>query len=189
MDFVTILNEYGVLAVIVGIAACILTGAIKMPIKIDFRKKSEAKKTELMTEYVSADEARKEEIVAELNASEIKANNTFRIICNAIAAGLSVIGVLIFYIVTVRSWDMFLSGALYQDMMSAFVVANLAYVAYEKLGAKKLVLLAIQAIKAKNPNSEVLAIVEKILQEDIQIPLTDEQKELFAEKLKEYEKH
>lgn len=189
IDFVALMNEYGLLAVIVGVAASILTGALKMPIKISLNKKATEQKTALMAEFVTAEEDRKAEIVDELNAIELKVTNTITLVCNLFVAFFAVAGVLIFYGVTVKSWTIFIDSMLYKDIMATFLVSKIAFAFYEKCGIKKLVLKIIAAIKnktAKNsPLNNVLDVITRILENDVQLPLTDEQKTVLTEKYNE----
>ena len=192
MEFVELLTTYGLLAVLIGVASCILTGIIKIPIKIKINKDKENKKSILMNEYVLADEERKQQIVEELNSLEVNSKNIIRAICTLISAFLSVTGVLLFYIFTVGGWGIFTMPLFYKDIMSAFVVASIIYAIYEKIGAKALVLKLINAVREyrnkKDAIDNTLEIIEKILQEDIRLPLTEEQKIVLTQKYNEIAK-
>ena len=202
MEFIDMLGTYGLIAVFIGAIACILTGAVKIPVKNALAKSAAVKKTDLAAEYVVATEARKTQIIEEMNSIEKNRKSTLQMLCNLFAAVFSLIGVFVIWYYQHRTFMVFAEQGFYKDIMSAFVVAHLVYALYENAGPKKLVLKIIDAIRSKTKDGsvvdKVLDIVEKvigendavsttvkILNDDLKMPLTQEQEKIFAEKFHE----
>lgn len=172
MEGITIqelLNEYGLLVVVIGLASSILCGILKIPI---------AKK------------------IQSLDITDKQKSDRLRNICTIIVAVFSVAGVVLYRCITAHSFTPFASKDLYVEILSAITFSKLAYALYEGVGSvslKKWLHALIDKIKgtAKTKSSgekdEVTDWVE-IVQEALlgmHMPLTDSQRAELEEKLKE----
>lgn len=187
MTFAEIISTYGLIAAVVGAAACLLTGLVKLPIKKAFSTKKEAKLQELALQYAEAEtDEQRQELDTEILQVKVKYDNLFRFVCNLLVVCFAAIGMIIYYAVTVRQWSILWCLGMYEDIFASFAVAKLVWLIYDKLGAKNLLILILEKIrdKAASKNEQVatgVSVIIDILRDDIQLPLTDEQAEAFKQ--------
>lgn len=165
--FKAFLDQYALIVVLIGAAACVLTNLIKLPIQKMYKQQAETDPT----------------------LTDLVIKNKLRSICLCLVAGFCLIGILLYYGLTVRSWDMFKSEDIYLDYFSSIVVAKALYFMYEsgdlKFSPKKIFhtitswLTSVFTNSDKIKKSDVTALVQDILTNVIGLPLTDDQKEAF----------
>ena len=98
MDFITILNEYSLIAVLVGTAVCILTGTIKLPIKNALNKKVETLTSGYTVGFATASETDRATIITKIQNTQKKYNDMLKDLCIIIALVFSAIGILLYHV-------------------------------------------------------------------------------------------
>lgn len=189
MDYLTLLNDYSLIAVLVGVGACILTGVIKLPIKRALNKKVQKLTVDCTANYVTAGEADRNEILDNIKATQKKYNDLLKTLCTLISVFFAGVGIVLYHVFT-NTLGIFTTTTAYTEIITGYVVAELVYTAYEKLGAKTLIKYLMTRIKDKAPVTDknvdkVITLIENILAEDVKLPLTIEQQNLLREKYTE----
>lgn len=161
MELIELIDTFGLITVICGVASSMLCGVIKLPIvnmirKYDIANAIDAKKT----------------------------SDKIRNACNLIAGLLSVILISAWYLFT-RSFSMFLDVRIYAEMLGAFTCAKLIYMIYEGIGKcsiKKLLHMLLDAIKHKLNKNQITAskattisVIQQFFTDTVRLPLTDDQ--------------
>ncbi len=188
MSFTQLLNDYSLIAVLVGTAVCILTGIIKLPIKNALNKKLNNVTDQIVTGTETPID--QTEVLTNVKAAQKKYNDLFKDLCLLIAVFLSVVGVLLYHVFT-HTLNTFTTLIAYREIMTSYIVSELVFMMYEKVGLKTLFKNIINTIrtKAKEQNNaqidDVLTIIEKILEDDVKLPLTTTQQNLLREKYTE----
>ena len=190
MDFIAILNEYSVISVFVGIAACIITGIIKLPIKNALNKKVNTLVAECTVGFVTASESDRAVIITKIQNTQKKYNDLLQDLCIIITVVFSILGILLYHVFT-HTLVTFTTLDPYTEIVTSCVISELMFAAYEKFGIKNLALNIIKAIRTKASKQttkkldDVLDRIEKILANDVKLPLTTNQQKLLREKYTE----
>lgn len=170
--FQLLLEKYALIVVLVGLVSCILTNFIKLPVQKAYcnRAKTDPAFTDLVI------------------------RNKIRILCTLCVTAFCLVGMLLYYGLTMKSWQMFLNKNLYVDFAAAVAAAKIIYAAYEsgdlKFSPKQIwhkFLDWLKKVTAKTEKikiSDVTDLVQDILLNDIGLPLTDDQKEAFTNALR-----
>ena len=169
MEILEVIDKYGLVVVIIGLLSSAVCGAIKVPVAKKIRSKA---------------------------LSERAASDRIRAVCTLIVAVSSVIGVVLFRCVTVRSLLPFKTKQLYLEILNAIVFSKIAYMLYEGKGSvslKKWVHSLWQKIFTKTTSTEpdggngefdLISVIQSALTDAVHLPLTDSQKNTLAEYLK-----
>ncbi len=169
MEILEVIDKYGLVVVIIGLLSSAVCGAIKVPVAKKIRSKA---------------------------LSERAASDRIRAVCTLIVAVSSVIGVVLFRCVTVRSFSPFKTKQLYLEILNAIVFSKIAYMLYEGKGSvslKKWVHSLWQKIFTKTTSTEpdggngefdLISVIQSALTDAVHLPLTDSQKNTLAEYLK-----
>lgn len=190
MDFITILNEYSLIAVLVGTAVCILTGAIKLPIKNALNKKVETLTSGYTVGFATASETDRAAIITKIQDTQKKYNDMLKDLCIIIALVFSAIGILLYHVFT-DTLVGFTTISPYREIITSYIISEFIFAAYEKIGIKTLALNILKVIRTKITTKgtkkldNVLDVIEKILANDIKLPLTTNQQKLLREKYTE----
>ena len=190
MDFISILNEYSLISVLVGIAVCIITGCIKLPIKNALNKKVNTLTTECTVGFVTASESDRTNIITNIKNTQKKYNDLLQDLCIIIAVVFSAVGILLYHVFT-HTLTTFTTLVPYREIVTSYIVSELIFAAYEKLGIKTLALNIIKVIRTKASKQTtkeldvILDRIEKILANDVKLPLTTNQQKLLREKYTE----
>ena len=190
MDFITILNEYSLIAVLVGTAVCILTGAIKLPIKNALNKKVETLTSGYTVGFATASETDRATIITKIQDTQKKYNDMLKDLCIIIALVFSAIGILLYHVFT-DTLVGFTTISPYREIITSYIVSEFIFAAYEKIGIKTLALNILKVVRTKITTKgtkkldNVLDVIEKILANDIKLPLTTNQQKLLREKYTE----
>lgn len=188
MSFTQLLNDYSLIAVLVGTAVCILTGIIKLPIKNALNKKLNSVTDQIITG--TGTPVDQTEVLTNVKTAQKKYNDLFKDLCLLIAVFLSAVGILLYHVFTHTLYT-FTTLIAYREIMTSYIVSELVFMMYEKVGLKTLSKNIINTIrtKAKEQNNaqidDVLTIIEKILEDDVKLPLTTTQQNLLREKYTE----
>lgn len=169
--FQLLLEKYALIVVLVGLVSCILTNFIKLPVQKAYRNK--AKTDPALTDLVI--------------------RNKLRTLCTLCVTAFCLVGMLLYYGLTMKSWQMFLNKNLYVDFAAAVAAAKIIYAAYEsgdlKFSPKQIWhkfrdwLKKVTTKTEKIKTSDVTDLVQDILLNDIGLPLTDDQKEALTNAL------
>ena len=190
MDFIAILNEYSIISVFVGIAACIITGIIKLPIKNALNKKVNTLIAECTVGFVTASESDRAVIITKIQNTQKKYNDLLQDLCIIITVIFSILGILLYHVFT-HTLVTFTTLDPYTEIVTSCVISELMFAAYEKFGIKTLALNIIKVIRTKASKQttkkldDVLDRIEKILANDVKLPLTTNQQKLLREKYTE----
>lgn len=190
MDFIAILNEYSIISVFVGIAACIITGIIKLPIKNALNKKVNTLIAECTVGFVTASESDRAVIITKIQNTQKKYNDLLQDLCIIITVVFSILGILLYHVFT-HTLVTFTTLDPYTEIVTSCVISELMFAAYEKFGIKTLALNIIKVIRTKASKQttkkldDVLDRIEKILANDVKLPLTTNQQKLLREKYTE----
>lgn len=190
MDFIAILNEYSVISIFVGIAACIITGIIKLPIKNALNKKVNTLVAECTVGFVTASESDRAVIITKIQNTQKKYNDLLQDLCIIITVVFSILGILLYHVFT-NTLVTFTTLDPYTEIVTSCVISELMFAAYEKFGIKTLALNIIKTIRTKASKQttkkldDVLDTIEKILANDVKLPLTTNQQKLLREKYTE----
>lgn len=190
MDFIAILNEYSVISIFVGIAACIITGIIKLPIKNALNKKVNTLVAECTVGFVTASESDRAVIITKIQNTQKKYNDLLQDLCIIITVVFSILGILLYHVFT-HTLVTFTTLDPYTEIVTSCVISELMFAAYEKFGIKTLAQNIIKVIRTKASKQttkkldDVLDRIEKILANDVKLPLTTNQQKLLREKYTE----
>lgn len=190
MDFIAILNEYSVISIFVGIAACIITGIIKLPIKNALNKKVNTLVAECTVGFVTASESDRANIITKIQNTQKKYNDLLQDLCIIITVVFSILGILLYHVFT-HTLVTFTTLDPYTEIVTSCVISELMFAAYEKFGIKTLALNIIKVIRTKASKQttkkldDVLDRIERILANDVKLPLTTNQQKLLREKYTE----
>ena len=183
MDFITILNEYSLIAVLVGTAVCILTGVIKLPIKNALNKKVETLTSGYTVGFATASETDRATIITKIQDTQKKYNDMLKDLCIIIA-------ILLYHVFT-DTLVGFTTISPYREIITSYIISEFIFAAYEKIGIKTLALNIMKVVRTKITTKgtkkldNVLDVIEKILANDIKLPLTTNQQKLLREKYTE----
>lgn len=166
MEIITFMNTYGITALLAGAIACLVCGALKIPI------------VKLLKKY---------SVQKEL--SEKSLGDKLRNICNMIVLASCTLFLSVWYGV-LNGVDIFLTAEIYTDILTAFTAAKLLYMLYEGAGKvsvkQQLHLLVTKMLSKKSENKEnqnVLALVQMYLTDQAELPLTEAQIQGLSEVL------
>ena len=169
MEILEVIDKYGLVVVIIGLLSSAVCGAIKVPVAKKIRSKG---------------------------LSERVASDRIRAVCTLIVAVSSVIGVVLFRCVSVRSLLPFKTKQLYLEILNAIVFSKIAYMLYEGKGdisLKKWLHTLWDKLFNKNERTapeesgngfELISVIQKALTDAVHLPLTDSQKDKLSEYLK-----
>lgn len=169
MEFADLVNEYGLLVVLSGFAACVLCGIVKIPI----------------VRYIRS-----------LNLGEKTTTDRIRNVCTAIVAFVSIVTIAVYRCVAAASAESLAKAETYLEMLSAITFAKIAYGIYEGIGPvsiKKGVKLLVSKIfnkaeelpvEEKDSVQDWVDITQAALTDVLHMPLTDAQKETLSKTLR-----
>lgn len=190
MDFITILNEYSLIAVLVGAAVCILTGIIKLPIKNALNKKVDTLTSSYTVGFATASETDRATIITKIQDTQKKYNDMLKDLCVIIALVFAAVGIVLYHVFT-NTLTSFTTIAPYREIITSYIVSEFIFAAYEKIGIKTLALNIMKVIRTKITTKStkeldnVLDVIENILANDVKLPLTTNQQKLLREKYTE----
>lgn len=167
MNFISLVEAYGLLVVLAGLLASILCGCVKIPIVKHIKKK---------------------------NLGEKATTTRIHSICTLLVAVFSVAIIVTWSCVTAGSLKPFSSPQLYSQILLAISFAKIAYMLYEGVGVvslkkwmHQLYNYLKQRMAEKGEKAETardyIEELQTALTDTLHMPLTDHQKELLKQTL------
>lgn len=170
MEFIDIVNEYGLVVVVIGLISSVLCGMIKTPIVRHIRS---------------------------LGLGEKATSDRIRNVCTAIVAIFSIIGVSAYYCILAHSFSPLLNTSVYLEILGAITFSKIAYMLYEGVGVvsiKRGIRSLINKICSKAEDlppedkdsvTDWVNITQSVLIDTLHMPLTDNQKSVLEQALRE----